>query len=384
MKKTQAAVALALLVCAAGARAQVQDIFGPVPTQPRQTGSPEVQRNLTVTGDPLYAKRLGIISYCGDLSPIAGDFGQFGRREWFESRNPIWQGDPTPTGWFGAQNLVDMFNYDDTIPRFREVQLIDGDREQPTSAQLVNNFDCVVAITDNKCAPGSQAAIYTQAGTALAGFAGTTGKGVVLAGMAFNTTTGIGSAMFTNQLSPFTKSSTALDTRCGPNQPCPIGSCPAGSVRMIANGVTAPECFSCSSGVAPSPDPANPGQFTCPAGDGFVFNNPVFTPVTKTNDFVCEGLLKNVNGPTSSSFASAFTGTGLSPQGTACLNYENGIPLLAVNNRRNVIGLNLMPTYAPDLLKTWFSCIVANAAILACGEKRCVADNTQPGGYRCN
>ena len=83
--KTNTAVALAVLVAASDASAQVLNTFGPQPTQPNQTGTPEVQRNLDVNGQPLLAKRLGVISYCGDLSPNAGDFGFVGRQEWLEN-----------------------------------------------------------------------------------------------------------------------------------------------------------------------------------------------------------------------------------------------------------------------------------------------------------
>jgi len=393
MRINKTLAALAVLAAAGRSSAQTPITFqheGPQPTQPGQTGTPEVQRGATAGNvRPRIEKRLGVISYCGDLSPNAGDFGIFGRQEWVEGKNPILSA--TPIGYFGAQNLVDMINYDDTIPRFREVHLIDGDREQPTAAQLANNFDCVIAYTDSKCMPATQAAIYNQAANALAGFAGVAGKGVVLSGMAFNTTTGFGDAIFAATLSPFRKASAALDVRCGPQQPCTIGSCPAGSTRQFPSTVSAPECFVC-----PTIDPADPTQTQACGNTGSLnglplclnqvtgaecgqFARPVFDPVTATSDRVCESLVRGVNGPTSSSLVSALGANALrsGAGAVACLNYLNGTPLLAVNASRNVIGLNLFPAYSEDLKKTWFSCIVANAAILACGERRCIPG---PGG----
>jgi len=399
MRKLQRAAVIAVLAGAAGSAWA----DSPLPTVAGQTGTPEVERGTAVTGTPLLAKRVGVISYCGDLAPNAGDFGIFGRAR----GNTIL--DATPIGFFGAQNLVDMINYDDGIPRFREVHLIDGDRELPTAAQLANNFDCVIAIADNKCTPGLQSAlIYAQAAAALAGFANATvpagapPKGVVLAGSAFNTATGFGSAIFASGLSPFRKASTQLDVRCSPDHPCPVGTCAPGSERMFPSTVSAPECFTCAAsnftcdatgcfeitGCALSADPAHPPLQQCLGTDQFGqtrecggFVNPIFTPQTTTTDRVCESLAQGVNGPTSMSLANEFPASALSTGATACMNYQNGAPLSAVNARRNVVGLNLYPTYSADLAKTWFSCIVANAAILACGERRCVP--TADGGTTC-
>jgi hypothetical protein len=405
--KLKTVAAIAVLAAAAGSAWA----DSPLPTVAGQTGTPEVERGTVVNSTtPLFAKRLGIISYCGDLSPNATDAGIFGRTEFAEGIGRVQGGidaggttdltplagrynpilDASPIGFFGAQNLVDMINYDDGIPRFREVHLIDGDREQPTAAQLANNFDCVIAIADNKCTPGPQAnAVYTQAANALANFANTAGKGVVLAGSAFNRNTGFGDALFVNGMSPFRRVSNQLDVRCSPDHPCPVGTCPAGATRQFPSTVSAPECFTC-----PDFDPNDPNQTQACANTGTAnalplcvnqvtgaecgqFVNPIFTPQTTTTDRVCESLAQGVNGPTSMSLANQFPANALSQGATACMNYQNGAPLSAVNARRNVIGLNLYPTYSADLAKTWFSCIVANAAILACGEQRCVSDGAE-------
>lgn len=422
MTNRTAILALLTALAAASASAQVLDLTGPQPVVPGQTGTSQVQRRLDVLGNPLLTKRVGVVAYCADMAPNAGDFGIFGRQEFAEGITRVQAGidaggapdlgrlatrfnpilDASTIGYFGAQNLVDMLNYDDGIPRFRDVQLIDGDREQPTAQQLIQNFDCVIAYTDNKCGSPIPTSIANQAANALATFAQAPGKGVVLTGMAFNTSTGFGSAIFGGGLSPFRKNSAQLDTRCDPVRgACPIGTCPAGSTRQFPSTVSAPECFSC-----PAIDPNDPGGTqTCSnvadlahpplqlcrndvtGAECGQFANPIFQPLTATNDRVCESLLQGVFGPTSSSFASQMTAASLSPGATMCATYDGpaaGLPLLAVNANRNVVGLNVFPAYSADLSKTWFSCILANAAILACGERRCIPDPGNPGGSICN
>lgn len=383
-----------LALASATTSAQALNINGPQPTFAGQIGTSEVQRRLDVFGNELFTKRVGVIAYCADIAPNADDGGIFGRQEFQKGGNPIL--DTSTIGFFGAQNIVDMIMYDDDIPRFRDVVLIDGDRERPTADFLAENFDCVIAYTDNQCGIPIPPNIRNSAAKALADFAEIPDKGVVLTGFSFNTSIGFGNAIFANGLSPITRSSPAVDIRCTPPDPndpargaCPIGQCPTGATRQFPAGftppqtgvaVTAPECFRCSEGT--NVVDANGLDFCAcnPTGpldaNNFcgIFARPRFQPVTETPDLACESLLEGVFGPTSSSFANELTDASLAPGATLCANYDSpagDLPLIAVNEARNVVGLNLFPGYAPDLEKTWFACIVANAAIYACGERRC-------------
>jgi hypothetical protein len=313
--------------------------------------------------------------------------------------------------------------YDDEIPRFRDVVLIDGDRDLPTAQDLIRNFDCVIAYTDNKCGVPIPTTIADSAAAALSGFlaAGTptAPKGAVLTGFAFNRQIGFGNAIFGQALSPIRKTSAGLDARCQPNDPCIIGFCPAPSERMFAPGGSAPACFNCPAATcdpaadvtccvtgdptinptccdpndpnyaacgtqtalacSTSPDPAHTGFNTCLVNSTGAFCgqavNPVNQPTNIQPDRVCQSLWKGVNGPTSSSYANAFQGNPLLNTATLCGNYLSApdLPLIAANQARNIVALNVFPGYAPDLQKTWFSCILANAAIYACGERRCRA-----------
>ncbi len=103
------------------------------------------------------------------------------------------------TGTFGAQNTVDTLLADG---RFSSVTLVDGDVVMPTAEDLLNNFNVVIAMTDNRCGFPIPQNIADSAASALVGFANM-GGGVVLATFGFSTTLGFGSALFAPGLSPF-------------------------------------------------------------------------------------------------------------------------------------------------------------------------------------
>ena len=82
-------------------------------------------------------------------------------------------------GTYGSQNVVNTLVADG---RFGAVTLVDADLTQPTTQNLLDNYDCVIAPTDNRCGGVSNS-------TAMAGFA-TAGRRVVLATFAFSTSIG--------------------------------------------------------------------------------------------------------------------------------------------------------------------------------------------------
>jgi len=434
---------LAMVGSAFAQTAPFGNMTGPQPTVAGQIGTSQVQRGLDVNGNQLLTKRVGVIAYCADIAPNADDAGIFGRQEfqegvdnmtnlWFNAsflcpqclKNPIL--DATTIGYFGAQNIVDMIMYDDGIPRFSDVVLVDGDKELPTGAALAQNFDAIIVYTDNKCGVPIPVNIANSAAKALTDFLalGTAAapKGAVVTGFAFNTSIGLGNGAFGGGLVPFRKTSPAVDTRCSPTDPlgegrgpCTIGFCPAPSVRMFSPTGSAPACFSCPAltcdpAVDPNccdpndpnvnigctvpslacssvPDPLHTGFNTClDSTSAFCGQpvNPVNDPTNIQPDRVCQSLWKGVNGPTSASFAS--TGVTLNTNAVLCGNYLGyaDLPLVAVNQARNVVTLNLFPAYSEDLRKTWFSCILANAAIYASGERRCRAALPGEGGEFCD
>jgi hypothetical protein len=145
-------------------------IFAP---QPGQIGTSDI---LERDGREAVA-RVGVLAYCADIAPNAAALGlmayQGSARQHFHSPDPtdpnrdlgeggIVDGSFNRQGQFGAQNLVDMLMYDDGIPRFRDVVLIDGDRERPTGEELLENFDVVIAYTDRQCGIPIPAKLLTR------------------------------------------------------------------------------------------------------------------------------------------------------------------------------------------------------------------------------
>jgi hypothetical protein len=163
----------------------------PTPAVP-DASSPGQSNQINAVGP-----RVGVLAYCTDLA-----------------------------GVFGASNTVNTLVADG---RFGSVTLVDGDVTQPTAAQLRNQFDCVIAMTDNRCGGTSDS-------TALAGFVGL-GGGAVIATFGYSTSIGFTAPIFAAGLSPY--------------QPVTAGNAPAGLMDIagasntgvcsgLMNGVTAP------------------------------------------------------------------------------------------------------------------------------------------------
>jgi len=389
------AAACAGLAWAASAMSQAVDIQSDriMPSVPGQIGtSVVVERN--GTGN---APRVGVLAYCTDMAPNAASLGLMGyqRNSQNQGLGPLTSGvipgaqtyggfgglGTIEGGWgrqgqFGAQNLADMLMYDDGIPRFRDVVLIDGDRAQPTAAELARNFDCVIAFTDNKCGVPIPAGIATQAGNALAGFAQTPGKGVVLTGFAFSSSIGFGDAIFAPGLSPLRRGGPGVDVRCsrpmdqdpfGNPLPAPRGACGIGSCA----GLTSPV-----DGTACTGRPPNPGEpALCLDAAGNQCGLPSYSPFPTTPDFACDHMLSLVDGPTGSSWATALTPANVAPGATLCFNYSIAgppLPLLAINRARNIVAVNTYPPDANDINKFWYQCLIGNAVQYACGNRtRC-------------
>jgi hypothetical protein len=334
--------------------------------QPGQIGT----TNILLNGFP--AKRLGIVAYCADLAPGADQIG-------LQDGGPFETGAGSASrgrfmnviGHFGGKNVLDYFYYDDSIDRPRDVVLVDGDREQPTATQLIQNFDVVIAYTDNRCGVPIPAAIANQAANALAGFIAAPNKGLILTGFAFSSSIGFGDAIFAGGLSPIRKGGPAVDTRCTRDTPCAIGSC-AGLAAPDGSGQTC----------APVDVPAvcrDPSGNYCggPAYQPFVPGAPGFT------DLACDHLLINVKGPTSSSWATALTPASVANGATLCFNYNNlaspRVPFLAINRARNIIAVNAFPPDSKDIQKFWFGCILGNAfEYLAGTRNRCPGKGCPP------
>jgi hypothetical protein len=316
--------------------------------------------NTFLTNTPYFPKRVGIIAYCADIYHGAGDIGLQSN---INNPNGPWAiyGPFTHLGNYGAQNLVDYFGYDDTIDRLRDAQIIDGDLVLPTAQQLIQNFDIVIAYTDNKCGPTLPTNIANSATSALTGFIGTAGKKLILTGFAFSSTLGFGNGIYANGLSPLTKGGPGLAAcrRAAAGGPvCEIGTCPATSPNGSGNTCT-------SAGTPPECRDDVTGQ-VCTA----------FQPLPAGGDRACSELLRNVNGPTSSSWATALTQANVAKGATLCFNYDSPditVPFIAINAARNIIAINSFPPDRDDIQKFWYGCMLGNAVQYFSGDtKRCV------------
>ena len=333
-------------------------------------------------GDQATRKRVGIIAYCADMYHNAGDTGLQSNKasiqNGFEKSNLAdladnglldgstsflgnWftDGPFSNLGQYGAQNVVDYLAYDDGIDRARDLQLIDGDLVQPTGQQLINNFDIVIAYTDNKCGEPIPAQIANQAAGALNGFLSAPDKKLILTGFAFSSTLGFGNAIYGAGRSPLTKGGPD-NAACTREAPCVIGTCPAGcSVRG-----NPPECFD---------DETNAVCTVYQPNDGEVLGT------NNANDLACRELLNNVRGPTSSSWATALTGANVAPGASLCMNYDTPdptVPFAAINANRNIVAINAFPPDAEDIQKFWFGCILGNVVQYLSGDtSRCGGNN---------
>ena len=355
-----------------------RDIFAP---EAGQIGTSDILERQGRNG----VARVGVLAYCSDIAPNAAALGlmayQSGARDHFHppsgpSEGGIVDGSFDRQGQFGAQNLVDMLMYDDGIPRFKDVVLVDGDRERPTGGELLENFDVVIAFTDKQCGIPIPRGIANQAANALVQFVNG-GGGLVLTGFSFDTEIGFGDAIFRPGLSPFRNAGQGIDTRCtrpSPMRdpvtgdlvevpgPCPIGSCA---------GLTSPNELPCTAEF-PGGDPANPKE--CLDAEGAFCGDPLFQPHPPTDDLACDHMLSLVNGPTISSWATALTETDVDPSATLCFNYDidrggQPLPFLAINADRNIVALNTFPPDANDINKFWYQCQVGNAVQYAAGNR---------------
>lgn len=294
---------------------------------PGQIGTTEVLLN------DLPAKRLGIVAYCADMAPGADDIGLQDGGPVFRTFDII--------GKFGARNILDYYYYDDDIDRPRDVVLVDGDREQPTAETLIQNFDVVLAYTDNKCGIPIPNKIADQAAKALADFAAAPGKGLILTGFAFSSSIGFGKDLFKHGLSPIGRGGPDLVIECTRETPCPIGVCPDGLVP----GVVPPRCLDVETGGS--------------------LPSAIFEPHPQgVPNEACDNILINVNGPTSSSWATELTSQDVAADATLCFNYDgvrNDVPFLAINQAQNIIAINAFPADSRDIQKFWFGCVFGNA-----------------------
>jgi len=318
------------------------------------------------------APRVGVLAYCTDMAPNAAALGLMAYHGGNDGRVA---GEWRRQGQFGAQNLVDMLMYDDSIPRFKDVVLIDGDREQPTVEELEENFDCVIAFTDKQCGIPIPTGIANQAATTLARFA-QTGRGVVLTGFAFSSSIGFGDAIFRPGMSPLRKGGPEIDLRCSraglvdpvtgepvEGTPCAIGSC-AGLESPIGADPCTPQ----------EPCPGCAKQ--CLDTEGQFCGRPNYQvggqPYPDTPDFACDHMLSLVDGPTVSSWATALTSADVDPSATLCFDYDIGgepLPFLAINEDRNIVAVNTFPPDADDINKFWYQCLIGNALQYACGNR---------------
>ncbi|UCB56072.1 MAG: hypothetical protein JSW45_05960 [Thiotrichales bacterium] len=325
--------------------------------------------------------RVGVLAYCADIAPNAAALGLMAYQR--SARDGLVDGAFNRQGQFGAQNLVDMLMYDDGIPRFRDVVLVDGDRDQPTAEELLENFDVIIAYTDRQCGIPIPRGIANQAAQALVQFV-QGGGGLVLTGFAFDSQIGFGDALFRRGLSPFNKTDAGLDNRCsrpGPltdpvtgNRvdevpgPCPIGSCPA-------------PCSPQFPGFPTNPDPSrakiclDSGGNRCENTDTIPASfDPLFQPFPVTEDKACDHMLSEVDGPTISSWAVALTEADVDTTATLCFNYDinrggGPLPFLAINADRNIVALNTYPPDAHDINKFWYQCQVGNAVQYSAGNR---------------
>jgi hypothetical protein len=348
-------------------------------------GTTPVQFQNAPDGTPIPAKRIGIVAYCADLYHNAGDTGLQSNKASIDDGgqkralanlaaglpadgsggegflgNWFTDGPYSRLGHVGAQNIADMLAYDDGIDRIRDIQVINGSLLLPTATQLIQNFDIVIAYTDNKCGQPIPTAIANSAANALAGFIAVPGKGLLLTGFAFSSSIGFGNAIFANGLSPLTRGGPGLAT-CTRDAPCMIGSC---------SGLTAPDGTTCTPQGAPA---------LCKDQSGTFCGQPNYQPLAGPDgDFACGNMLPSVNGPTSSSWATALTPANAARGATLCFNYDNAdgtptnVPFLAINARRNIVAVNGMPADSNDIQKFWYSCLVGNVIQFLSGDRnRC-------------
>jgi hypothetical protein len=317
---------------------------------------------------PIYPKRVGIVAYCADLYHNAGDVGlQPGQpagsgRRFFDY-----------LGQYGAQNIIDYLAYDDNIDRLRDAQIIDGDLVLPTAAQLIQNFDIVIAYTDNKCGQPIPTAIADSAAAALAGFMAPTtpahDRKLILTGFAFSNSIGFGNAIFAQGLSPLKKGNPGGLAGCrraaagGPV--CGIGSCA---------GLTGSDNLPCT---AQQPCPGCPAECRDQTTNTETCGLPTYQPLPAVPDLACSEFLNNVNGPTSSSWATALTSADVDTAGNAtlCFNYDSpdaSVPFIAINAARNIIAFNTFPPDREDIVKFWYGCMFGNAIQYLSGDtNRC-------------
>ncbi len=354
-------------------------------------------------------QRVGVIAYCADMYHNAGDTGlQSNKVNVADGATkqalanlaaglPIVPGSrPNPTdpalaplgflfldgpwsnlGQFGAQNVLDYLAYDDGIDRIRDLQLIDGDLILPTGTQLINNFDIVIAYTDNKCGSLLPISIANSAAKALADFIAVPGKKLVLTGFAFSSDLGFGNGIYAIGLSPLTKGGPA-NAACTRGDACRIGTCPAtspftGNSCGIVPARKGPECQELDASGAGTGATCTVYQ---PVVDGVLGTN-------NAGDQACREFLNNVRGPTSSSWATGLTLANVARGASLCLNYDGtstgagaGVPFLAINAARNIVAINAFPPDAVDIQKFWFGCVLGDVVQYLSGDiDRCGGAN---------
>jgi len=350
-------------------------------------------------GDQATRKRVGIIAYCADMYHNAGDTGLQSNKQSINNRSQkrnladladnglldgstdflgMWflDGPFSNLGQYGAQNVVDYLAFDDGIDRVRDLVLIDGDLLLPTSTQLINNFDIVIAYTDNKCGPTLPNSVVTSATNALTGFVGAPNKKLILTGFAFSTDLGLGTQIYGKGLSPLGKGGPA-NAACTREAPCFIGACPATNPTTgagpcgIVQGAKGPECE------VLDVDGNGTGVY-CTAyqpNDGVVLG-------TNNADQACREFLNNVKGPTSSSWATALTQANVAAGASLCVNYDvdvntpgdpaTSVPFIAINAARNIVAINSFPPDAVDIQKFWYGCLLGDVVQYLSGDiSRC-------------
>jgi len=131
------------------------------------------------------------------------------------------------------------------------------------------------------------------------------------------------------------------------------------------------------------PDPAIP-----PVGTGVYCTQyqPVVGGVLGTNnaDQACREFLNAVNGPTSSSWATALTQANVARGASLCINYDVDVntpgdpatanPFIAINAARNIVAINSFPPDAVDIQKFWYGCLLGDVVQYLSG------DTTRCGG----
>jgi hypothetical protein len=393
MRRIKLVLPAAVLAVIATTGSALADDPIPPPTT-NWAGTTDIEWTSLTDGTPVYPKRVGILAYCADIAHNAGDTGLQGNKKSIKDYGqkqalanlasglpfdyfPQQPGELQPPlgnwfldgpfsylGQYGAQNIVDYLAYDDGIDRLRDVQVIDGDLVLPSGAQLIQNFDILIAYTDNKCGQPIPAPISNSAARALADFVSASTpdapKKLILTGFAFSRSIGFGNAIFGNGMSPLKKGGPGL-------APC--------ARQLSADGSRGP-CFigTCPDGFAPTGIPAECRD----ANDNFV--QPIYQPAPETADFACEHMLPNVNGPTSSSWATALTPAEVDRTATLCFNYDNppaglpatydvsSVPFLAMNAERTIVAVNAFPADRDDIQKFWFGCILGNIVQYLSGD----------------